>query len=227
MTTTSPESLNLLERAAELRAAGIPWAETATRLAVDAQELRKLASEHVRDYERLMRRARNEVLRESLDAAVAALRTHLASPEPRVSMSAATTLIRYELARLRYGPQEAGAKLERHSRRLSRREAMTETAREARNRNVQETAKVPNRQDVNAAKNVTQSDVLKTQPASATPPAAPPAQAATGVTEKNKASVADEIRRRRLVDVFARGQTAPLVARDDRLSQEVERLIRG
>ena len=103
MTTTSPESLALLGRAAELRASGVPWADAATKLAVGHDELRKLASEHSRDYDRLMRRARNDVLRETLDAALAALRTHVTSPEPKMSMRAATTIVRYELARMRHG----------------------------------------------------------------------------------------------------------------------------
>ena len=69
--TTSLESLRLLERAAELRAAGNRWTDTATQLAVGVEELRQLASEHTRDYERLVRRARTAVLHETLAAALA------------------------------------------------------------------------------------------------------------------------------------------------------------
>src|SRR6187455_2604714 len=110
-TATPPESLALLRRAAELRAGGTPWPDAAARLDLGHDELRRLVSDHARDYDRLVRRARAGVLREVLDEALAALRTHLASRDERASLSAATTLVRYDLARTRLGAQEARVRL--------------------------------------------------------------------------------------------------------------------
>jgi hypothetical protein len=218
MTTNSPESLALLGRAAELRATGVPWSDAATQLTVGQDELRKLASEHARDYDRLMRRARNDVLRETLDAALTALRGHLASPDRGASMRAATTIVRYELARMCHGGKEAGSRLERDARRTK----PTAEAREVRNQNVPESTKVPNQQEVNAAKNGTHSTASgsaspvapKPTPSSPAPvappastPAAPPAPTAAAVAGKNQAPLDDVARRRqRLVDDFALGR---------------------
>ena len=171
MTTTSPESLDLLGRAAELRATGVPWADAATKLALDHDELRRVVSEHPRDYERLMRRARTDVLRETLDGALTALRTLVKSPDQSVCSRAATTIVRYELARMRHGTKQAGSRFERDARRASRRDKVTDGAEKVRNENVSESAKVPNHQEVNAAKNVAQ----PTAPASASAVAPKPA----------------------------------------------------
>jgi hypothetical protein len=215
--TTSPESLALLGRAAELRASGVPWSDAATKLALDHDELRALVSDHSRDYDRLMRRARNDVLRETLDAALAALRTHVASPEPKMSMRAATTIVRYELARMRHGGKEAGSRLERDTRRTK----PTAEAREMRNQNVPESTEVPKEQEVNAAKNVAQSTApgsaspVAPKPTPATPvPPAPPAPAVpapTAPAARNQQAPLDDAarRRQRLVDDCALGRTPP------------------
>ena len=207
----------------------------AAQLAVDAQELRKLASEHARDYERLTRRARNEVLRESLDAALATLRSKLTSPELRVSMVAATTIVRYDLARMRYGQKDAGAKLDRESRRSSRRESMADKAHEVRNENVRESTKVTNPQDVNAAKKSAQSTPKAPANAAPSPPAPTPQTATpqpappvTPVAQPGKPSVADAIRRERLLEKFARGQTPPApITKGVPQTLGVDRLISG
>jgi hypothetical protein len=231
MTATSPESLALLGRAAQLRASGVPWPDAAAQLSLGHDELRRLVSDHSRDYERLVRRARTGVLRETLDEALAALRTHLASREERVSMVAATTLVRYDLARTRLGAQEARTRLERRARKL-------------REQNASESSEVPNRQKVDATKNVAQTAAPKPAagapaappgpapaktpagPATATPtppvtaPAAPPAAKAP----------LDELARRRLrrLNDFALGRAAPApLARGSRQTLEVERLISG
>src|SRR5262245_33786837 len=117
MTTASPTSLALLSRAAELRAAGTPWSDAATQLAVDLAELRKLTAEHARDYERLARRARAEFRREIFLEALAAMRTQLKAPDDRVRFLAATTLLRFEMAWMRHGAKSAAGELERGSRR--------------------------------------------------------------------------------------------------------------
>ena len=227
MSSTSPESLALLGRAAELRAAGTPWADAATQLAVGVDELRRLAAGHARDYDRLARRARAELLRETLDAALAALRARLNSPDPGVSLLAATTIVRYDLARMRHGLKDAGTRLERDSRRSPRK--LTIGAHNARAGSVPESPEVPARQEVVAAKNVTQSgppagaSAGPSRPA-ATPPAAPPPVAAG-----NPAPLDDAARRRlRLIDNFALGRTAHAApAQDKRQTLEVDRLIRG
>jgi hypothetical protein len=154
--TTSPESLALLGRAAELRAASTPWSDAAAQLAIGTEELRRLASENARDYDRLMRRARAEVLRESLDAALTTLRGLLKSSETGIGMKAATTIVRYDLARMRHGEKEAGARLERDARRSHRCGHEPETpsteAKNPRAQNMPESPKVPTQQEVNPAK---------------------------------------------------------------------------
>jgi hypothetical protein len=221
MTATSPESLALLGRAAELRASGVPWPDAATQLTLGHDELRRLVSDHSRDYERLVRRARTGVLRETLDEALAALRTHLSSRDERVSMSVATTLVRYDLARTRLGAQEARTRLERRARKL-------------REQNASESTEVTKQQKVDAPKNVAQTAApkpaagapaktapapAKTPPAPATPPPAAPA-------EKTTTPIDDATRRRqRLVDDFALGRTPP--AQNKRQTPEIEQVLRS
>src|SRR5436190_8675804 len=120
MTTASPAPLALLTRAAELRAAGTPWPDAAAQLKVGHAELRRLPAEHARDYERLARRARTDFIRETLHEALAALRDQLKSSDDRIRFMAATTIVRYELARMRHGAKSAGAGLERDARRSRR-----------------------------------------------------------------------------------------------------------
>src|SRR5689334_468248 len=115
--TTSPESLALLGRAAQLRAEGVHWPDAAEQLALGHDQLRRLVADHHRDYERLVRRARADVLREATDEALAVLRAQLNSPERRVSLTTATTIVRYDLAVMRHGAREARDRLERAARR--------------------------------------------------------------------------------------------------------------
>ena len=231
MTATSPESLALLGRAAELRASGVPWSDAAAQLSLGHDELRRLVSDHTRDYERLVRRARTEVLRETLDEAVAALRVHLASREERVSMVAATTLVRYDLARTRLGAQEARTRLERRAHKL-------------REQNASESTEVTNKQDVTAAKNVAQTTAPRPAasapaappgPAPAKPSVAPapptptPPVAAPAAPPAAKPPL-DELARRRLrrLNDFALGRTPPAsLVRGSRQALEVDRLITG
>jgi hypothetical protein len=233
-TATPSESLALLGRAAELRASGTHWADAAAQLSLGHDELRRLVSDHSRDYERLVRRARTDVLRETLDEALAALRTHLTSRDERVSMVAATTLVRYDLARTRLGAQEARTRLERRARKL-------------REQNASESTEVTKRQKVDAPKNVAQTAAPRPAasaptaphaPAPAKTPAAPATATATPPTPATASAAPppaakaplDELARRRLrrLNEFALGRTppAPLV-RGSRQTLEVERLISG
>lgn len=147
--TTSSEPLALLSRAADLRAHGTPWNDTARQLAVEADPLHRLVAEHRRDYDRLARRARTEAARETFDAALAALRGLLKSEDPRVSLLAATTIVRYEMARMRRGERTARERLERDAQRVHR----ADRALPPLEPNVSESANVPKLQDVAAAKN--------------------------------------------------------------------------
>jgi hypothetical protein len=224
-TATPSESLALLGRAAELRASGTHWADAAAQLSLGHDELRRLVSDHSRDYERLVRRARTDVLRETLDEALAALRTHLTSRDERVSMVAATTLVRYDLARTRLGAQEARTRLERRARKL-------------RDENASESTKVTNKQEVKPTEKVAQTAAPKpaasapaappgpapAKPAPTTPtppvaaPAAPPAAAKAPLDELAR-------RRLRLLDDFALGRTPP--AQNKRQTLEVDGLLSG
>jgi hypothetical protein len=218
MTATSPESLG---RAAELRASGVPWPDAAAQLALGHDELRRLVSEHARDYERLVRRARTEVLRETLDAALAALRGLVTSPEPGVGLKAATTIVRYDLARMRYDLKEAGERLARKRRKI------TAEAENVRAQNVSESSKGPDQQEVNAAKNVAQT---RAPDAPATPPVPPaPVRSTTPSAEKSKTPDADAIRRKRLFLAAVLGHTAPRTPLTKGVPQtlEVDRLISG
>jgi hypothetical protein len=225
--SVSPESLALLERAAELRAAGTPWADAATRLAVTHDELRRLASEHRRDYERLSRRARDVARREAVADAVAALRRMVNTSDTRIGLSAATTLVRYELAMMRHGTQQAALRLDRK---------LTLDAENGRNTNTSESTEVPKQQGVIAPKKTAQPSVQNTpRPASPTPAKAAVATATTTPQDKPAAPVAatgpippEELARRRrlLLNDFALGRAVPL-DRNDRVDQEVTRIVDG
>lgn len=99
MTSTSNGSL--LVSVAELRAAGTRWPEVATRMNLDLDELRRSVRENQREYDQLVRRARKELQQEAADAMLATLRGLLDSPDPKVTLTAATSLMRYEMARMR------------------------------------------------------------------------------------------------------------------------------
>jgi hypothetical protein len=101
MSTLVPEQLLLLNRAAELRASGAPWAAVAAVLKVASDQLHELRTTHARAYDRLARRADNEFARETVRATLARLRELLKSTDESVAMLAAGTVIRYELARMR------------------------------------------------------------------------------------------------------------------------------
>ena len=213
--STTPETLSLLGRAAELRAAGNPWTETATQLAVDLGQLRQLTSTHTRDYERLSRRARNELQRESLDAALAALRQQLKSPDERVKFLAASTIIRYELARMRHGEKESRAILERRQARR-RRERFGFDPEMLRAPNVQETTEVPKQQEVIPAKNVAQTTPPTpppTPPAPTSPAPKPAPRPVIAVGGTGQPSAREEVMRRgrqKLLTAAVRGQELPL-----------------
>ena len=222
--SASPESLALLERAAELRAAGTHWADAAKQLAVAHDELRRLAAENARDYERLSRRARADLHRQAVGAVVTTLINLMRSADPGVSLLAATTFVRYDSALLRHRGKAAGVQRERDAARR-----LTLGAENVRAQDVQESAKVQNRQGVAAANNGTQSGA---------PTAPPPCPKATPAGPKPTATVqvaptsaktpppSDEsARRARLVERYAlgRGAPPPLVP-DDRLNLEIQRL---
>ena len=92
--SVSPEPLALLERAAELRARGRSWNETATKLSVTHDELRRLVAEQNRDYERLARRARADLLTETRGLALSTLCDLMQSPEERVRVAASSVSCR-------------------------------------------------------------------------------------------------------------------------------------
>jgi hypothetical protein len=112
-----PERLALLGRAAELRANGTPWPDVAAQLATGTDELRRLACEHARAYDRLARRSRREFLGETMSATVARLRDLLKSQQEGVAMMAAVTLVRYDLAKMRDRRQARNERKPRHKKR--------------------------------------------------------------------------------------------------------------
>jgi hypothetical protein len=228
MTATSPESLALLGRAAQLRAEGVPRPDAATRLDLRHDHLRRLVAEHRRDYERLVRRARARVLREAADEAVATLRKQLHSEVPGVGPRVATTIVRYDLAKTRYDLLAAAARLRRGPRRADRRGEPAEDARGGRARDASGSTKVPNRQEVNAAKNVARPTAPPSEPAPTPKPA--PVTPATAPAVRNRQLPLDDAARRgqRLVDDVALGRVPPApLARGDRQTLEVDRLITG
>jgi hypothetical protein len=100
-----PETLALLGRAAELRAAGTPWPDAALQLKVAPDDLRALVAAHRRDFDRLVRRAGRDLEDETRGATLAKLRELLKSPNEGVVMFAAGIFIRYELAKMRHEVQ--------------------------------------------------------------------------------------------------------------------------
>jgi hypothetical protein len=207
--SASPESLTLLERAANLRALGNSWDETAQQLAVDQAELQQLASEHNRDYERLSRRARNELHRQAVGTALVTLIRLMRSTEPGVGILAATTFVRYDAALMRHCGKEAALRLERDMRQLDIDEARTATREmhEPHARNVRESTEVKNQQGVASAKNVAKS------PPSASAPAPKPTDA-------------DARRRRQLLgDAVLSGAPRTPLPRGNRQELEAERLL--
>ena len=227
MTTTSPESLALLGRAAKFRAEGKSWADAATQLAISHDELRRLVADHTRDYDRLARRARNEVHRESMDEALSTLRRLMKSEEPAVGMMAATTFVRYTLARMRLRTDAAGEQLVRESRKI------TVQAENVRSDNTSELAKVPKQQGVDATKKAAQPQAQAAAtpvPSSSTPattPTAPPTQArpATPPAAASQPSAAETLRRKRLFAAAVLGGTAPPLVKGGPQTLEVDRLM--
>jgi hypothetical protein len=219
--SASPESLAILKRAADLRALGRSWDEAANQLAVGLDELQRLASEHHRDYERLSRRARNELHRQAVSTALVTLIKLMSSPEPGVGILAATTFVRYDTALMRHRGKEAATRLERVARELERdgERTITVNAREPRAQNVQESSEVLNRQKVDAAKNAAQSNAPASAPKPAT--AKPPTRASAPPDATAR-------RKQRLLEDAVLGRTArtPL-PRGDREALEAERLING
>ena len=69
--SATPEPLALLERAAELRAAGTPWADAAAQLAVDHRELRRLVAETCDFHARIAIDPRMESLNVSVATGIA------------------------------------------------------------------------------------------------------------------------------------------------------------
>jgi hypothetical protein len=229
MSTTSPESLDLLERTAVIRALGKTWSETAARLSVCEAELRRLASEHQRHYDRLCRKARNENLREAMDLALATLRKLLDSDDPDISRSAAATLTKYTLARMRQGLDVGGEPI-RKPRKL------TVRAENVRAENTSESTEVPNGTIVAVRKNVAQSSTTPT-PSSPVPGAAPATTTRQTTTASSRPAATgtgngpippDERARRRrlLLNDFAHRRSAP-PAKHDRVDQEVARIVDG
>lgn len=102
MSTLIPQTLALLGRAAELRANGSSWSVVAAELKIADDELRSLRSANAREYHHLARRAEREFERETARACLARLRELLKSQDERIAMTAAGTIIRYELARMRH-----------------------------------------------------------------------------------------------------------------------------
>ena len=113
MSNLQPEKALLLERAAELRAAGSPWTAVATELKVAADDLRTLRQSNTRLFDRLVRRADRESAADTLRATFARLRELLKSTNEKIAMLAAGTIIRFELARMRQSLQARRNALER------------------------------------------------------------------------------------------------------------------
>jgi hypothetical protein len=101
MSSHLPEKLLVLDRAAELRAAGAPWPTVATELKLPVEELRSLRAAHASAYNRLARRAADEFRRDTMQETLARLRRLLQSENEGVAIVAAGTVVRYELARMR------------------------------------------------------------------------------------------------------------------------------
>ena len=118
MSSLLPEKLLLLDRAAELRAAGTPWTAVATELKVADNELHTLRAANARAYDRLARQAEREFQRETVRATLTRLRELLKSTDEGVAMLAAGTVIRYELARMRNDLEAARDSFRKRQRQL-------------------------------------------------------------------------------------------------------------
>jgi hypothetical protein len=233
--SASPEPLALLERAAELRATGMPWDQTAAQLSLGRDELRRLTAEHRRDYDRLLRRERAELLRETLDAALTALRTQIHSSDSRLSYLASCTFVRYRLACLRHSPEEARNRLQRDTSPRAQKRMTADLARGPAP-NTSESTKVQTQQDVIASKNVAQSTPQpapspapqSTPGVTVTPPAAAPSAVKPASTASANSPISPEERERRrrlLLNNFAQGRdSATPPGKDTRLDREIQRL---
>jgi hypothetical protein len=247
MKATSPETLALLGTAARLRALGLSWADAAAQVSVGGDELRALVYEHRREYDRLSRQARDEVLRESMDEALTTLRRLLHSEDPDVSRMSALTLVRYTMARMRQDLNAGGE-------RPAKPRKITVHAENVRAESMSELAKVPKPPVVDATKNVAQPQppavpkpapatppaARVSTPAPATPPAPPtnaqppapapaaaPARPATPPPPAAKLSDAELRRRKRILDAAVLGQPLPRLSKDAPVPSEVDRLLRG
>ena len=213
MSLPSPESLALLERAAELRATGTPWPDTAKKLAVGVEALRTLAAEFQPDYDRLARRARDEVFRDTFREALTTLRNLLATEDTRTKFLAATTIVRCEMTRMRLSTKEAGDRVEYDTHPLNRNDHPSVEVKTPRARNTSESPKVQNQQEVNAAKKVAQPTAPPVTPKPATPAPAAPVAAKQPAPQDDAAAR----RKRLLVDKFALGHLAPAMPGDSLL----------
>jgi hypothetical protein len=228
MTTPSPQTLGLLRRAAELRAAANSWDATATKLALTRAELDKLVADHTRDYERFARRARAEVIREAFHEALTALRDHLKSADGRDRFLSSTSIIRYVMLQMRNESRAADRDLARgRPARRKKDRTLTVHAENVRAGNTSELPKVPVPNGVTGAQKTATPPAAPAAPkpvptpAPVTPPAAPtppraPAQPAAPApaTANGAAPLSDaERRKQRLImqQAVRPGTTAPVV----------------
>ena len=101
---TSPQPVDVLARAAELRAGGKSWEFTARELHFDdVRELRDLVGQNDRAFQRVLNRARRDVIDDSFGEGVFVLRRLMRSPDEAVAYKAADSMIRFKATTIRQG----------------------------------------------------------------------------------------------------------------------------
>src|SRR5687768_6752093 len=96
-----PPEAELLERAAELRAAGSSWDVVARKLGTTADALRGLTRTHKPKYRKLLAAARREVVDESFCEGMLILRAQARLEDLRIANKAADALVRVRMGMVR------------------------------------------------------------------------------------------------------------------------------
>src|SRR5262245_49209748 len=94
MLTITPEMELVLERAADLRASGFSWTQTAEKLGFVGDDLKDIARQAGNVYERMLARARRHLVYESLSESILKLRQYMRSHDDREMRHSADTLSR-------------------------------------------------------------------------------------------------------------------------------------
>jgi len=109
MLTITPEVEAVLERAAELRAEGSSWTKTANAMGYVGDDLKGICKDAGQTYERLVSKARRQVVRDALAESMFVLRRLLREGADAESRRAAECLSRISMTFIRHRRRAAVA----------------------------------------------------------------------------------------------------------------------